>query len=185
MMKESNDTRRNSLKAQANLLSLMMFLTGVLLGSLLIYGSGFESPVPLGASRDPVHVIRTVLSVGKFLILLFLLSNMRWGAMLIPPVFGLEGMLLGSACAAVFAGTGLHGLAALLMRYAFRLFLVLPYGFLLGTWSVDRSLSREGVSSERVPMILALTLAVIGLAALLEWTIGVRFASIYYSGIGV
>ena len=173
------------MKAQANMLSLMMFLTGVLLGSLLIYGSGLERTVPLGAARDPAQMVRTALSVGKFLILLFLLSNMRWGAMLIPPVFGLEGMLLGTACAAVFAGDGLHGLIGLLMLYAFRLFLVLPYGFLLGTWSVDRSLSREGVSSERVPMILALTLAVIGVAALLEWIIGVRFASIYYSGIGV
>jgi hypothetical protein len=68
----------------------------------------------------------------------------------------------------------------------FRLLLVLPYGFLLGSWAVERSLAFDASAPGiREGEILLLTLLVLAAAAVLECTVAHWLGGIYYLKFGV
>ena len=174
-------------------MNLLLFLTGAAAGCVLIYWSGASFPLEewvvtrLSTSELPVMVLRLCIINGKFLVLLYLLSCLRHGAALIPAVFGLEGMLLGSAFGTAFSSMGRIGITTLGMILMFRLLVLLPYGFLLGTWSLDRCLQvRQDQDAFRSGMaVFILTIAVVTGAALLECLVGRSLGRMYYLKIGV
>jgi hypothetical protein len=158
-----------------------MFFTGALVGCLA---------VPMAAGQLQLSILPAasgflwaLLANGKFLLVLFLLGQMPVGALLVPPVFGMEGLLLGGALAAGACAYGAQGVLVQSLFLLFRLVLVLPYGFLLGAWSVRRSLS-YGTGQRCGPVFLA-TCLVIFLAALLEATAARWLGVAYFIKIGV
>ena len=197
MMKAAETSRRNSSKSQANRLNLLMFLTGACIGCMVVRLGGiggelFPEPLQFGFAdvclagfhRFPGVLLANV----KFLLLLYLLAFMRCGAMLVPPVFAAEGLLLGCTVAAVTGAMGYLGTALLSILLAFRLVLVLPYGFLLGAWSVEHSLSyvNPPVSDHRTrASVLLVTLLVLLMASLLECTAAQWLGGVYFLRFGV
>lgn len=168
--------------SRANILNFFLFLTGATLGAVLTT-AGAEA---LGADAWPLAQQnpfgQILLADGRLLVLLWLLANMPVGAMLVPPLMGLEGVLYGGAFAFVTAHLGALGAGLLAVKWMFRLLLVLPYGFLLGAWSVGRSLRRTSAEGGRV---LLATAAVLLVAALLEYEVAGRLAAAYYLKFGV
>ena len=169
---------------RANWCNLGLFLTGAMIGSLFAaLGNTRCSLAQCYASGAIVWFWTALLSCGKFLLLLLLLANTQVGALLIPPLFGLQGMLLGIAFSASFLSTGIHGILSLALLFVFRLILVLPYGFVLGAWSVSRSLSPT--ESHPVSAVAVLTLVVLLVSALGECTLARHFSWIYFHSVGV
>lgn len=188
-------TRKNSLTFRVNCLNLLIFLTGVFFGCLLICFGGIGGLLTLERfqeslflSKGPDVFLEALLTNGKFLALLYLLAYMRAGAILTPTLFGCEGILMGGTAAAVAAEMGCHGLMLLALLFLFRLCILLPYGFLLGTWSVGQSLScGTGFSADQRSrvVVLLLTIAVLMAASFLECTVAQWLARIYYLKVGV
>lgn len=188
--------RRNSLKAHTSLLNLLLFFTGATLGCLVVkfFGiqngaiSGFSAASQALSDSTPAASFPAVLVAnGKLLALLYLLAFLRCGAALIPPLFGAEGAFLGAAFASAFLSAGIHGAVRMALLLLFRLLLVLPYGFLLGEWSVSRSLSLgdSGRRQEASFSILLVTLLVLILASFFEHTIGSWLGGMYFLKFGV
>ena len=179
--------RRNSTKEYISLLNFLLFLTGALLGCLLVKLLGIQ--IAAFGLRSPSASFSAVLIAnGKLLVLLFLCAFLRCGAALIPPLFGAEGAFFGAAFASAVLSAGSHGAVRMALLLIFRLLLVLPYGFLLGEWAVSHSLSlgesaagRQGASFK----ILLLTLLVLLLASFLECTLGSWLGGIYFLKFGV
>ena len=103
MTKDTAHVRRNSLTFRANSLNLLIFLTGVILGCLLIYFGSTEGDLKLDWIQEPIYLSKNtelfwevLLTDGKFLLLLYLLAFMRPGALLTPTLFGWEGILWGT-----------------------------------------------------------------------------------------
>lgn len=189
-------TRRNSTKAHTGLLNLLLFFTGALLGCLVVKFFGLQNSALAGFSAASQASEGTALAVsfpavlvanGKFLMLLYLFAFLRCGAALIPPLFGAEGAFLGAAFASAFLSAGFHGAIRIALLLLFRLLLVIPYGFLLGEWSVSRSLSLggSGLRREASFQILLVTLLVLFLASFLEYTIGSWLGGMYFLKFGV
>ena len=182
MTKDFAASRRNSSIAWANLCNFLLFLTGTILGCLIaaVCPSRFSlGSCYLAVSADSFSRYALAFSAsGKFLLLLLLLSNMRSGPLLIPPLFGLEGLLLGNLFSTAYFSLGVQGIIALGILICFRLVLILPYGFLLGAWSVSRSL--EPPESDHVLSVILLTLLLLAAATLLEGSLAWHLSQIYY-----
>ena len=128
----------------------------------------------------------SLLGCGRFLILLYLLAFIPGGAVLVPPLFGAEGAFLGSTISAATLTLGIPGAVLFSILLLFRLLLVVPYGFLLGNWSVGQSLRfPERSSGQRPALIFLLTAGVILTAAFLECTVAHWLGGIYYLRFGV
>ena len=188
MTKEIKLSRKNSLVIRITLLNLLLFLTGALLGCLIIY-LGCVSCVFHESmfSNELSNFLEVCLANGKFLILLYLFAFMRHGAMLVPTVFGLEGILMGATAFAFAGAGGYSGIFLLAIMLIFRLILILPYSFLLGTWSVRQSLAFECATTDKQIRItvLLLTLFVVIVASFLECTVAQWLVRIYYLKVGV
>lgn len=172
---------------------LLLFLTGILLGCLLVRHFDIAGSVFSGiADRGSLSFYlggdfpEVLLSMGKFLLLLYLLSFQRWGAMMVPPVFGIEGVFFGVSVCSLVLVMGVKGAVLSVLLMLFRLLLVLPYGFLLGGWSVEQSLR---FSKHRDPGaasgVLAVTLLIILLSAFLECSLSRWLGGMYYLKFGV
>jgi hypothetical protein len=178
--------------AKAKVLLVLLFATGAVLGSLLVWWSELsvqlfdgivdqQSLDQMLASYDRTSVF---LWNAKFLFLIFLLSYVRWGAALLPPLFGVEGLLLGGVCSSIVSSMGLTGGICLCILLSLRLLVVLPYSFLLGGWAVEESLAFGELAGNRTAVLL-LTLAVILVAAFLECTLARWLGGMYYLRFGV
>lgn len=195
MTKDTAHVRRNSLTFRANSLNLLIFLTGVILGCLLIYFGSTEDDLKLDWIQEPIYLSKNtelfwevLLTDGKFLLLLYLLAFMRPGALLTPTLFGWEGILWGTTAAAVAAEMGTRGLVLLALLFLFRLGILLPYGFLLGAWSVGQSLAYGSASAadrKTRMVVLLVTIAVLVIASFLECTLAQWLARIYFLKVGV
>lgn len=185
-------TRRSFLeKNNTTALLLLLFLTGILLGTLLVryfaisavVFSGIRNQEELKAvlNRDFVQIL---LSCGKFLLLLYLLSFQRWGAMLVPPVFGLEGIYFGGTVGSLISFMGSGGVLMGILLQLFRFLLVLPYGFILGNWAIAQSLNFSQRSGNWIG-VLAVTLSVMVFASFLECSLGRWLGGMYYLRFGV
>ena len=166
----------------ANGLNFFLFLTGAALGTALVLSGAVELGMDAHRLSQGRSLGAVLLANGRLLALLWLLAHMPVGAMLVPPLMGLEGVLYGGAFAFVTVHLGMLGAGLLAAGWLFRLLLVLPYGFLLGAWSVGRSL--RGVSAGSGGVLLV-TAAVVLTASLLECTVATRLAAFYYLKFGV
>lgn len=196
MTKEYKLARRNSSTNRANVLNLLMFLTGIALGGAAVCFCDFDELIGMGSSGNTAVFFAgglsrfhdVFLANGKLLILLYLFAHMRCGALLVPPVFGLEGIFLGGVVAAAAVELGYRGIVLAAIILGFRFFVVLPYAFLLGTWSVEQSLD-FGVAfvSDRQPRIavLLVTLLVLTAASFGECSVAHWLARLYYLKVGV
>ncbi len=179
--------RRNSPALRANLLNFLLFLSGALFACIVVKLGGTGAFLASGFSASSSDVFfQALLSFSRFLLLLYLLAYLRCGVLLIPLVFGLEGLLMGGTAAAVAAASGWQGTVLLAIMLMFRLILILPYSFLLGTWAIGQSLRYSELERDetRIPVLLV-TLLVLLLAAALECTAARRFSSIYLLTFGV
>ena len=182
MTKDAFAISGNTSLARANLCNFLMFLTGALLGcwfaslgdACLSFARFFSS----GGSDPFSRMLPAMVFSGKFLLLLLLMSRMRSGALLIPLVFALEGMLLGNGFAAAFIFRGYQGIILLGILSLFRLCLILPFGFLMGAWAVSRSLDPSEHDSNGA--VLILTLCILFVSAFLEGTVAFHLCSNYY-----
>jgi hypothetical protein len=168
---------------RTNVLDLLMFFTGAVLGCLTVPMASAAGQLQINILPAASGFLGALLADGKFLLLLFLLGQTSVGAVLVPPVFALDGLLLGGALAAGACAYGIQGVLIQSLFLLFRLVLVLPYGFLLGAWSVELSLS-YGVPRSRGSVLLATCLVVV-VAALLEATVSRWLGVAYFMKIGV
>lgn len=179
-------------RRRRNLLLLLLFFSGAALGCLFVGYFDLSGRLFPGRGEDDLlqggrSFASALLWNLKFLLVLFLLAFTRLGALLIPPMFALEGLTLGTAAGCVLAGQGWTGLAALALLLLFRLALVLPYGFVLGSWAIEQSLrfGDRGRKTRSSGPILLLTLALAALAAFLECTLARWLGGMYFLKFGV
>lgn len=173
------------------MLMLLLFLTGNLLGGILVRHFAFSGSLFSGVADSSglrgyfgTDFLQVLLAEGKFLLVLYLLSFQRWGAMFVPPVFGLEGIFFGMTTCSLVLSLGGRGLIVAFLLMLFRLLLVLPYGFVLGGWSVERSLrfpERCGTALG----VLGVTLVVMLLGAVFESSLARWLGGMYYLKFGV
>ena len=178
----------NSVVYRSGSLILLLFLTGIFGGALFVryfdllgsHLSGVSSLADLEAFLQR-SFYEIFLSQAKFLLLLYLLAFQRWGAGLILPVYCMEGVFLGGTVCGIVSLMGSGGFLMALLLLLFRLLLVIPYGFLLGEWSIRRSLSFPS-AGERTNCIaiLLLTLVLLVVSSYLESTLGQWLGSLYY-----
>lgn len=172
-------------------LHLLLFMSGIVFAALFVrYFAGIACP--FFGIRDQTDISAmlsrsfpsALLSCGKFLLMIFLLSFQRWGALIIPCLFFTEGFFLGGILSSVVMLLGSEGYMLGLLLMLFRIIFVIPYSFLLGQWAVEQSLSfpRHSVNPLGVLMI---TLLVILLAGFLACTVGGFLGGIYYLNFGV
>ena len=179
---------RKASEARCCGLLLFLFLTGLVLGCSLVQLMGLAirllpgRPV-LGCDLSQVHLI--LLLHAKFLLAIFLLAFCPRGVLLLPPLFGAEGMLLGMVLGAAGSGGGIVAVIGTLLLLLFRLLLVLPYGFLLGRWAMGQSLSFGQVHDRNALGVLLLTAVWILGASVLECSLGRWFLAVYYLRFGV
>lgn len=167
--------------------NLLLFLAGALMGCLLL------RIWDLSAALSPSFFQESLESGWKdvfpgcfrFLLLLFLLSYLPAGALLVPMAFGIEGALLGMSIGLISASMGIHGAVALILSMIFRLILLLPFSFLLGSWAVRQSL-RFGHSERGKGFKILIALFVVAVVStVLELIIGRQLGSFYYLSFGV
>lgn len=162
---------------------LAMFLTGVVLGCGLARLLGLQGIVPTEKQAFRPMLVRVLLWNAKFLFIAYLLAFSPGGMLLLPTLFGLEGAMLGALFCTVLSNQGMSVLPYLVLRMLFRLILVVPYGFLLGCWSMRQSLG-FGSRQDRSAFGVGLATAVVLLASsLLECTVAQNAA--YYLRFGV
>lgn len=163
---------------------LMLFVTGVALGCFLARWLGLRCyAVPEKAQSLEPAMARVLLWNAKFLLTAYLLAFSPGGRLLLPPLFGAEGMLLGALFGAAILSQGMSALPWLASLLLFRLILVVPYGFLLGFWSMRQSLGFGSRQDRSAFGVLVLTAVVLLAASLLECTVA-RDAA-YYLRFGV
>lgn len=170
---------------------LLLFLTGVLLGGVLVRCFSLDSSLFSGIVDKSqlehllgVDFFTALVAQAKFLLLLYLLSFQSWGAMFVPPVFGIEGICYGVAVCSLGLNMGAHGIVVAFLLLMFRFLVILPYGFLLGCWAVERSLNFP--ESYGKPLaILALTCGILLLSAFLESSLARWLGGMYYLKFGV
>ncbi|MDD6024421.1 MAG: hypothetical protein PUC06_09345 [Oscillospiraceae bacterium] len=173
---------------------LLMFLIGCVLGCGLCILTGIRGVLFPGVTDtqmsfwefalrpDPVVLAACI----RLCVPVFLLGLTRWGAALIPAWFGIEGLLLSGAVCAFTAGNGLCGLFAAGILLSFRLLILLPYSFLLGSWAVDRSLRFDWAPGlgNAVMIGIITVFAAVG-TALLECSLGRWLSCLYFLSYGV
>ena len=163
---------------------LMLFVTGVALGCFLAKWLGLRCyAAPERAQSLESAMVRVLLWNAKFLFTAYLLAFSPGGKLLLPPLFGAEGALLGALFGAAILSQGMPALPWLASLMLFRLILVVPYGFLLGLWSMRQSLGFGGRQDRSAFGVLVLTTAVLLAASLLECTVAKDAA--YYLRFGV
>ncbi len=163
---------------------LMLFLTGVVLGCVLAQRLGLRCYVTANEEKSfDAAFLRVLLWNAKFLLVAYLLAFSPGGILLLPPLFGAEGALLGALFGAVLSAQGVVMLLCLVATLLFRLVLVVPYGFLLGLWAMRQSLEFGSKQDRSTFCILVLTGAVLLAASLLECTVAKDAA--YYLRFGV
>lgn len=162
---------------------LAMFLTGVVLGCGLARLLGLQGFISTEGQAVRTMLLRVLLWNAKFLFIAYLLAFSPGGMLLIPPLFGLEGAVLGALFYMVLSAQGLSVLPYLVLRLLFRLILVVPYGFLLGGWSMRQSLGFGGRQNRSAFGVGLATAVVLLAASLLECTLAQDAA--YYLRFGV
>ena len=172
-------------------LHLLLFLSGIVFAALFVryfdsfatafFGIRSQTDISDMLSRS---FLSAVLSHGKFLLVMYLLSTHQWGGFIIPCLFFMEGFFLGGILSSVSVFVGSGGYVMGLLLVLFRVLLVIPYSFLLGHWAVERSLSFPEQSKNTLG-VLVFTLFVIGFSAFLACTLGRFFGGIYYLKFGV
>ena len=151
---------------------LMLFVTGVALGCFLAKWLELRCyPAPDENQSMESAMVRVLLWNAKFLLTAYLLAFSPGGKLLLPPLFGAEGALLGALFGAAMLSQGMNALPWLASLMLFRLLLVVPYGFLLGLWSMRQSLGFGGRQDRSTFGVLVLTAAVLLAASLLECTV--------------
>lgn len=167
--------------------NLILFLAGALTGCLLLRFwrlSGALSPSFFQESL--VSGWKDVfLQSFRFLVLLFLLSYLPAGPLLVPISFGMEGALLGMSIGLISASMGFHGALALVLAILFRLILVFPFSFLLGSWAIRQGLRFGQSSREHGIKILFALFTVAAVSTVLELSISRQLGSFYYLTFGV
>ncbi len=168
---------------------LLMFLTGIVLGcaATQLLGLRIRLPAEAGAQYGLLDsgFLIVLLRNAKFLLCVFLLAFSPAGPLLLPPLFGMEGMLLGACAGAVFAAQGANGLGVLGCRLLFRLLLVVPYGFLLGDWALRHGLRFPSGEGRYAGGVLAVTAVLLLGATVLECTLSHLLGAAYYLRFGV
>ena len=178
--------RKKPAGLRANSLNFLLFVTGAVFGCLFSRFFGGMSTSEPEAVLSGGSFLSSLLGCGRFLSLLYLLAFIPGGAVLVPPLFGAEGAFLGGAISAAALALGVRGAVLFSVLLLFRLLLVVPYGFLLGSWSVGQSLRFPERSARQNPaLILLLTVCVILAAAFLECTVAHWLGGIYYLKFGV
>lgn len=173
-------------KLRTNSLNFLLFVTGAVLGCLCSRFFGGTSLSEAETILAGGSFSSSLLGCGRFLVLLYLLAFIPGGAALVPPLFGAEGAFLGGAISAAYLALGPKGAVLLSVLLLFRLLLVVPYGFLLGAWSVGQSLRFPERNAKQQPVqILFLTVCVVAAAAFLECTVAHWLGGIYYLKFGV
>lgn len=165
--------------------NLALFLAGALLGCLLLRFWELSAALSPSFFQDPPDFGSVFSGNLRFLMVLFLLSFLPAGALLVPLTFGIEGALLGMTVGLISASMGLHGAIGLIISIIFRLILVFPFSFLLGSWAVEQSLHFGHTKRGQPLKILFALFAVAALSAVLELIIGRQLGSIYYLSFGV
>ena len=123
---------------------------------------------------------------GRVCVPVFLMGFTHWGAGLIPAWFGIEGFLLSGAVCASALGYGLRGLWAAGLVLSFRLLMLLPYSFLLGSWAVDRSPRFDSTPGRGNAFLIGvITVAAALVTALLECSLGRWLGCLYFLSFGV
>ena len=120
--------------------NLTLFLAGALLGCLLLRFWDLSAALSPSFFQDPSDSGSVFSGNLRFLILLFLLSFLPAGALLVPLAFGIEGALLRMTVGLISASMGLHGIICLFISIIFRLILVFTFAFLLGSWAIEQPL---------------------------------------------
>lgn len=179
--------RKEMSEARCCGLLLMLFLTGLALGCGLVQRLGLAIRLlpgyaVLGCDLSQMRLV--LLLHAKFLLVIYLLAFCPRGALLLPPLFGAEGVLLGMVLGAAGAGGGVKAVIGVCLLLLFRLVLVLPYGFLLGRWAMGQSLSFGQFRDRDALGVLLLTAAWILGAAVLECSLGRWLLAVYYLRFG-
>lgn len=172
-------------------LHLLLFLSGIVFAALFVryfagvacYFFGIRDQTDISAMLSRSFP-SALLSCGKFLLIIFLLSFQRWGALIVPCLFFMEGFFLGGILSAVPRLLGSDGYMLGFLLMLFRMLFVIPYSFLLGHWAVERSLSFPRHSANHFG-VLIITLLVILFSAFLSCTLGRYLGGIYYLKFGV
>lgn len=180
-------------KDNSAILLLLMFLTGILMGTALVRHFDFLAAVFPGVQNQEElqgfinrDFLQIFLSCGKFLVLIYLLGFQKWGAVLVPPVFGLEGIYFGGTVSSLVALMGGRGVVMAILLQLFRLVLMLPFGFLLGGWSVRQSLQFSASDSGKNRIgVLVVTLCVMALTAFLDCSLSRWLGGMYFLRFGV
>lgn len=176
----------DALKLRTNSLNFLLFVTGTAFGCLCSRFFGTASGSEVQTILAGGSFLSSLLGCGRFLILLYLFAFIPGGAVLVPPLFGAEGAFLGGAISAAAMAMGAKGAVLFSVLLLFRLVLVVPYGFLLGAWSVGKCLRFPDRNAARQPVqILCMTACVIAAAAFLECTVAHWLGGIYYLKFGV
>lgn len=167
--------------------NLIVFIAGALIGCYLLHiwdlsGSLFPSFFQEMQDSD----WQTVMNANaRFLLILFFLSYLPFSALVVPIVFGFEGALLGGTLGLISGSMGLHGMVALILGILFRLILVFPFSFLLGSWAIRQSLRFGTVERGSGIKIFISIVFVAVISAALELTVGRQLGSLYYLSFGV
>lgn len=167
--------------------NLILFLAGALMGCLLLRFWDLSAALsPSFFTESLVSGWKEVfLSNFRFLLLLFLLSYLPAGALLVPLVFGIEGAVLGMSIGLISAAMGTASIVALVLSIIFRLILVFPFSFLLGSWAIRQSLHFGRTNRGQGLKILFALITVAAVSSVLELTIGRQLGSLYYLSFGV
>ena len=167
--------------------NLILFLSGALAGCILLRFWGLSFALSPSFYQESLRSgwSDVFLSVVQFLLLLYLAAYLPHGALFVPLFFGVQGAFLGITVGLVSGSMGIHGTISLILAFFFRLILVFPFGFILGTWAIRRSLRFGTVNKGQGLIILILLLTVSVGSAFLELSIARHFSSMYYLSFGV
>ena len=167
MTKEFSKKRRNESGLRILICNLLLFLTGLCIGCLWSLLFGVAEPLSKESLLHELSGLHSffflLMQNSRGLMLLLLLSFAPCAALVVPLVFGLVGIRIGHFVTMLltFEGTGLW-LICLMCRLA----LLLPYSFLLGSWSVMQSL-KEKITTHFISVFLV-TMAVAAVTSGLE-----------------
>lgn len=166
--------------------NLILFLSGALLGSILLRYWNLSAALSPSFFQESFSSgwRQTFWNCLHLPLILFFLGYIPVGPVLIPLAFGLEGCLLGMTIGLVSTSMGIHGGIALILSLVFRLLLLFPFSFLLGSWAVRHGL-RFGCSTPgNGPKLLIMLIFVAAASAGFELLFGRQLGSLYYLTFG-
>lgn len=167
--------------------NLILFISGTMVGCILLRFWGLSCALSPSFYQETLRTgwPDVFLSTVQFLLLLYLAAYLPLGALFVPLIFGVQGAFLGITMGLISGSMGIHGTVSLILAFLFRLILVFPFGFILGSWSIRRSLQFGNVNREQGLIILLLLLTVSVGSSFLELSIARHFSSLYYLTFGV